>query len=277
MKEHWFHSFQEFKLIFTEPTLAVLLSTILFYQPIYLDILPMYAIYIWLLPYALKYFQRGYQWPILAASFTLYAIGTFNLVSLFFKDFELTDQVNTGFFNLLSWQFIFILGLYLGFLSYQGKTSNILQHKKLFYGAIAMSAALFVLKFISRHSSTFPIDLSFWASKEDLGPLRLLNFFALLTVISYIAHNNKHWFTFKPLCFLGRYSLEVFAMHIMLVILFRPLKEYSNGFYVIKLTNHLYFYPLASLMLLFILIPLLFLVPVLKNSIKNKSLPKAAS
>ncbi|PIQ22368.1 MAG: hypothetical protein COW65_03550 [Cytophagales bacterium CG18_big_fil_WC_8_21_14_2_50_42_9] len=272
MKDHWFHNYQEFKLIFHQPVSAILLSCVLFYQPVYLDILPMYAIYIWLLPFALKYFQRGYQGRVLLVSFLLYIIGSFDLLMPLFDNIKIFDQVDAGFFNLLSWQFLFIVGLFFGHLSYKNKTSSILQNKTLFYCAVAVSITLFILKNTSRHFDFLHFDFEFWTDKGDLRPLRLLNFFALLSVVGYTASKYKHWFTFKPICYLGRYSLEVFALHIILIVLFSPLKEYSNKFFAIKVSNYLHIYPLASLLLLFVLIPALFLAPLLKNTLKERNL-----
>jgi len=265
MKEYWLHDMREYKLLFQKPFLAFLLHSIFFYQPIYLDILPMYAIYILLLPFVLKYFQRGFQLQILAVSFLLYVIGTFNPVSAHVENLEQVHQVSTGFFNLLSWQFLFIGGLYLGFLTYQNKTYSLLQNKKLFYSSIFICALFFILKNYDYRLNILQFDLDYWVSKENLGPFRLLNFFAMLVVMSNIASRYKEWFTFKPICYLGRYSLEVFAFHILLIVLFKPIKEYTNSFYAVKLDGNFYIYPLTSSILFFVLIPALFLAPVMMN------------
>ena len=272
MKEFWHGSTQEYKFLFQEPTLAVLLGSALVYQPIYLDILPMYALYMLLLPIVLKYFASGKQVLVSAVSFLLYLIGTLNLATQAVENIQFFNQVNTGFFNLISWQFLFVAGLYFGFLTYQNKISPILHNKKLFYFALIMCGLLFVFKQVHYKIDTSYLDLDYLASKENLGPLRLLNFFAWLLVMSYFASRYKAWFSFKPVCYLGKFSLEVFSFHILLIILFKPLKEYSNSFNAIRLTDSLYIYPWASFMLLFILLPALFLAPAIKKNFKNYTL-----
>jgi len=276
MIEFWFSNYDDFKLIFRKPVLAMLLGSILLYQPIYLDILPMYALYILLLPLTLKYLEKGKHRLVLAFSFIVYLIGTFDLVSKAFDHFNILTEVETGFFNLLSWQLLFISGLYLGFLTYKNKTSYLLQNKKLFYSAILVCMVLFVSRNVIRQADNLQLNLDYWISKENLGPLRLLNFSAILMVMSYLASRYKQWFSFGPVCHLGKYSLEVFSLHILLIIIFKPLQDLTNDFYAVKLTNSLYFYPWATIMLLLVLLPALFLAPTLKNSLnKYKLLSKS--
>jgi len=269
MKEYWQ---PEYEFLFDKPLSALLLGSVLLYQPIYLDILPMYALYMLLLPIVLKYFASGRQVLVLAVSFLLYLIGTFHLATQVIDDIQFFNQVNTGFFNLISWQFLFVAGLYLGFLTYQNKISQILHNKKLFYFALIICGLLFFFKKVHYKIDISYINLDYFISKENLGPLRLLNFFAWLMVMSYFASRYKAWFSFKPVCYLGKFSLEVFSLHILLVVLLKPLKEYSNNFNAIRLTDSLYIYPWASFMLLFILLPALFLAPVIKKNFKDYTL-----
>ena len=272
MKEYWFYETQEFKLLFLKPVFSLLLGSVLLYQPIYLDILPMYALYMLLLPLVLKYFQKGNQILIMAGSFFIYLIGTFDLFSINLIHDQLPVEVNSGFFNLLSWQFLFVAGLYLGFLTYQGQISRLLQNKSLVWGALISCALLFLFKQVHYRISNLPLDLNYWVSKENLGPLRLFNFFSFLVVMSYLAARYKQWFSFNPICYLGKYSLEVFSIHIILLILLAPLKEFSNNFHAVRLTNSLYFYPWATIILLFLLLPGLYLAPFLKNTINKYNL-----
>jgi len=277
MIEFWFVNYEDFKLILRKPVLAMLLGSTLLYQPIYLDILPMYALYILLLPLTLKYLDKGKHGLVLACSFIVYLIGTFNPVSKLFDHFNILTEVETGFFNLLSWQLLFIGGLYLGFLTYKNKTSYLLQNKKLFYSAILVCIVLFVFRNVTRQADNLQLNLDYWISKENLGPLRLLNFSAILMVMSYLASRYKQWFSFEPVCHLGKYSLEVFSLHILLVFIFKPWQDLTNDFHAVKLTNSLYFYPWGTVMLLLVLLPALFLAPWLKNSVnKYKLLLKSA-
>jgi len=268
VKEYWLSNHSEYKFLLEKPVLAALLSSILLYQPSFMDILPMYALFILLLPTTLMSFQKGKHVSILVFSFLVYILGTFDITSKLIQQVQFMKQVHTGGFNLLSWQFLFIVGLYLGFLTYQNKTNSILQNKTLFYSSLLLSIFIFIFKQAYYNSDLFHFHLNYyWISRNGLGPLRLLNFAALLVVMSFLASRFKKVFSFKPICYLGKYSLEVFSFQILLIFIFKPLQDFSNNFHAIKIVNNIYIYPWATFMLLFILIPALFLAPWLKNYI----------
>jgi len=265
MEEYWYYNYTDFKLLFQKPFYSVLLSSLLLYQPIYMDILPMYAIFLLLLPMALKSFKNGRPGMVLTLSFLLYLLGTLDQGFNLFPRFHFMEKVDTGFFNLLSWQLLFVGGVYLGYLTYQNKTSHLLQNKKLFYSAAIICTLLFFFRNAGYLYESLELSSEYWVSKENLGPLRLLNFTALLIVLSYLASRFKQWFSFKPICYLGKYSLEVFSFHILLIVIFRPLKVLIRDIYSIKIMDGLYFNPVPTFMLFFILIPALFLAPGFKN------------
>jgi len=272
---YWRYDMQVYKHPIQNPLRAVLLGSILLYQPLYLDILPMYALFMLLLPFVLRHFLKGNHLPILAGSFLIYLLGTFDIVSLLANQVELLKPVNMGVFNLLSWQFLFTMGLYFGYLTFQKRVRPFLHNKQLLLGAVVICLCLFIFKQV--HFKIPGIErwnLDYLASKENLGPLRLLHFFALALVMSFLASRYARWFSFKSIAYLGRYSLEVFALHILLIILLRPIKEYSNSFQAVQLNENLYFYPWATCMLFFILIPALYLAPVIKNYLQNSRFKK---
>lgn len=264
-------------LIFENPFLAVFLGSLLIYQPTYMDILPMYAIFILFIPITIRYFQRGYHWQVLALSFSIYLLGTFNPATTYINSIFAEYSINTGYFNILCWQPLFISGLFFGFLFYHGKTKKMQNSLPLFYIALSISVPFFIVKFF--YSSFFSayftgFDVEYWTSKEYLRPLRLLNFTVLSIVITSLATRYAEWFKFKPLVYLGRYSLEVFAFHILVVVLMKPLSNYLNTFYAIKLTERYYLYPFGSILLLVVLLSL-FLAPTLMDR-KTYSLKKAS-
>ena len=135
---------------------------------------------------------------------------------------------------------------------------------------------LFVVKFF--YSSFFSaylagFDVDYWTSKEYLRPLRLLNFTVLSIVVTSLATRYAEWFKYKPLVYLGKNSLEVFAFHILVVILVKPLSNYLNTFYAIKVSERYYLYPFGSILLVIVLLSL-FLAPTLMDR-KTYSLKKA--
>lgn len=256
-----------YSLIFQDPLLAAFVGGVLLHQPNYLDILPMYAIFILFIPITIKYFQKGYCCHVLIISFLIYLVGTFNLFPLPFAQYLSDQSINTGFFDILCWQFLFIVGLFLGFLYYHGKTDRIQTSRMLLWLALSICVPLFIAKFFFGEYFYTRFDsfsIEYWTNKEQLRPLRLLNFAAISIVVTYIASKYGEWFSFKPLIYLGKHSLEVFAFHIILVMLFKPLESYLNTFFAIKVNDFYSIYPLGTLLLLAVIIAL-FLAPALKT------------
>ena len=275
MKEFWF---ERYSIIFQKPLIALMLGGLFLYQPIYLDILPMYAVFMLLVPIVIKSFQKGYSWYILILSLILYLVGTADINLPFFTNLPLGQYFDLGTFDLFCWQLLFVYGLFIGHLMYHGQLDVITKNYGLFYVALLICVSLFFLKlfFADIDSNTIDLWLGKYAwlekyslvDKGNLRPLRALNFALLVFVVAFIAAKNKHWFTFKPICYLGLHSLKVFSLHIILIILFNPLKVYTNKFYAVPVGDELYFYPLATLMLLFIIIPALYMAPII---IKQRS------
>lgn len=259
-RNYWSNDYSNFM---EHPILAVVLGLALLYQPIYLDILPMYAVFMIFVPLIIKYFQKGAITKLLLLSFSLYLVGLINKYFDLTRNLVQSETINSGFFNLLCWQFLFVIGLLGGFLFYKGKTCQWQRNTYLFYVALGVSVGCFLIKNLKLGVSNF--DVEFWAIKSHLGPLRLLNFFALSYVLVFVASWKDTWFKTRALCYLGRNSLDVFSFHIILVILFKPLKTYFNSLSAIKIGNYFYIYPVTTVFILFFIIPALYLAPTLLN------------
>lgn len=270
MRSFWMNYYN---LIFFNPALAIFAGGMLLHQPTLLDILPMYAIFILFIPLSIRYFSKGYHWHVLSISFLLYLTGTFDLAPMPFAEQISELNINTGFFDILAWQFLFIAGLFLGFMYHQGKTEQLQTSKVLLWIAISISVPLFVAKFffsdhLYAHYQSFVV---YWTDKEQLRPLRLLNFTAVSIIVTFIGSKYGHWFTFKPLILLGKHSLEVFAFHIVLVMLFKPLESYLNNFFAIKVNSFYSIHPLGTLLTV-VMVLALFLAPLYKA--QKKAVPK---
>ena len=276
MKEFWA---ERFDIIFEKPLIALMLGGLFLYQPIFLDILPMYAVFMLLVPIVIKSYQKGYYWYILILSLILYLIGTADINLTFFINLPLSQYFDLGTFDLFCWQLLFVYGLFIGHLMYHGHLDGITKNYGLFSVALLICVSLFFLKlfFADLDSNTINLWLGKYAwlgkyslvDKGNLRPLRALNFASLVFVVSFIAARNKHWFTFNPICYLGLHSLKVFSLHIILIILFNPLKVYTNRFYAVPVSDELYFYPIATLMLLFLIIPALYMGPIIIKSSRS--------
>lgn len=254
LQDYWASEYQP---ILSKPLTTTLLATTLLYQPNFLDILPMYAVFVLFIPVIVCSFERGIYKPVLAISGLLYLIGTFRTLSYLGLSFP-SDTINTGFFDLLSWQLLFVIGLYLGSLYYHGRTEKLQKSNLLFYAALLFALPVFVIKFFYIDLGSF--DISYWADKSYLRPIRVINFAAILIIVTHVATRFDTWFHYKPICTLGKYSLEVFAFHIVLLILLKPVEQYLNSFSVINISNHFSLYPLGTLLIVVVLL-LLFLIP----------------
>ncbi len=126
------HFWQEFYVTFLEqPALSLLLGGLFLYQPRNLDILPMYAIFLLFVPWVIKAMHKGVKWQLLvvAISFLLYLLGTFRVFDIQYNVGVLGLLIDTGNFYLLSWQFIFVAGLFMGYLSFNNKLDVIFGSK----------------------------------------------------------------------------------------------------------------------------------------------------
>ena len=251
---------QEFSYLINYPFITSILSIFLIYKPNVFDILPMYAVFLLFVPLVIYYLSRGYHWQIIIISLSLYTIGNINIYLQVTEKLIDNEDINTGYFNILCWQLLFLSGIFVGFFYYLGKTKNIQNNKYIFYLSIFIAILSFVVK--NMHLDLeYNFDISI--NKHTLGPLRLINFFALFFIFAYLSMKKNTWFKAKALCYLGQYSLEVFSVHIVLMILFRPIEDYFDNQFSIRVAEHFYIYPAGGLMLLLLILPALYLAPTL--------------
>jgi hypothetical protein len=204
---------------FDSPTSAVAGSVALLFQPPLLDILPMYVIFSLVTPLAFWVADRVGWRTVLATSAGVWALSQFNLRE--FITAPIRDQafVQIGPFDLFSWQFLWIVGLMFGRSLQQGKP--ILRFSK---GAEIVLLLLAVGFTLSRWTSGyFNLDASanFWfLDKWHLGPLRMLNFFAVAWFVAKAMPSLSRGREYlRPLSAVGQNMLPVFSIQICLSIL----------------------------------------------------------
>lgn len=200
------------------------LGMVLLNKPRFLDILPMYFFFLLALPIIIQKIRKGKTLIIFICSGAIY------LLAQVFDTYHIQQRISRdtllelGYFDFLSWQFIFILGLILGTLFVKGHLSFLKSKKLLFFaaGVILVSTLIrraTVFQYIP--SSEMGDMLADFAilNLSDLGQLNIIqltNFliFALLlfnlTQFNYISLSNK-WFVL-----LGQHSLHVFTLHVFL-------------------------------------------------------------
>jgi hypothetical protein len=188
-----------------------------------MNILPMYAIFILFLPVILKKFFENKLLIVLALSGCVYLLGQLKLLKRFSQFAVEYIPLKLSFFDLFSWQLLFLLGIVAGFMEFRQSHLWKLFKQSHYVLLISVFVIVFCLPF---RYGLLPSDSSFFLtliSKPTLGPLRLVNFLSIAFVINFlITHYSNHFFASKWLVYLGKHSLQVFAYHVLLLIVFLP-------------------------------------------------------
>jgi hypothetical protein len=216
--------------IFEEPLLAMVGLPLLGHQLGYFNILPLYFVLLLATPALL---MLGMRWPmgLLALSVTLWAAaGQFRLNLPSFP-------VSGGwFFNPLSWQLIFVVGLLSGVAMREGR-SLVAHSPRLFWAAAGSLVLVFlwvridavgdvgrtVLGWLSDLGAPFYVV---WFDKTFLPLPRLLHILALAYVVSAIPAVRlfAEGRYARPLTLLGRHGLPVFAVGSVISIALQAVK-----------------------------------------------------
>lgn len=185
------------------------------YMPGNLDILPMYVVLLLFAPFAflLHDWSRGALLGLSCLVWFAAGLGHINLPNA-----ALEGQ--TWYFDPLSWQFIFVIGIVLGVRMKSGQP--VLPYNGPIFAAAALFAAAAIPVNLAVHLGV--IDPPFGelhhqlVSKTNGGPLRIVNVLAIL----YLAWNIPAVKTaadhpaMRLLCIAGRHSLPIFSAGILL-------------------------------------------------------------
>ena len=216
-----------------QPLTALIGGLLLMYNPPLLDILPIYILFMLISPPILGYgLKHGWN-LILTISVTLWFLAQFGLGP---AGYELMQQLTglpipyalSGSFEMFGWQFLWILGLWMGATASVARAHNEPAFPPFpkWMVATAVCLALFFLAW--RHivgQVPFPkYHVLEWHNalfdKWHLGPARILDFFSILIVTM---HFGPGWAARLPrikwLEMLGSASLPVFCAQLVIVLL----------------------------------------------------------
>ena len=213
----------------THPQQALTDELLLRFKPNLMDPLPLYIVLLAGLPLVLPLMLRK-TWMVVVGSATIYLLAPWmgwNLRAI-------ADGV--WYFNPVTWQFLFVLGGAAAI--HAGKTRPVdnrpLLHRPLFVAAAlyVMAAGILTLswRWPEVHDAWMPAQLSdllYPISKTDLSPVRLLHFLALAYVTAKLLP-SRAWTEnglAQHTCRMGRYSLEVFCLGVVLA----PLADMINA------------------------------------------------
>ena len=200
--------------------ITFLLGTVLLYQPNGMDILPMYFVFLLLLPLAIRQFRRGQVFVTFLVSLAVWAAAQLGLKNILINIIFFGKPMYMGYFDVFGYQLLFLAGAYIGYCLSAGKTPENI------YGLKFLIPVLFIAAFFfaQRHGL---IDLSIpqWQgliTNVKLGPLRLVNFATDVYLIAYLLRKFPTWMRWRPLVFLGEHSLQVFSWHLLLLFIIVP-------------------------------------------------------
>ena len=213
----------------THPQQALTDELLLRFKPNLMDPLPLYIVLLAGLSLVLPLLLRQ-TWLVVGASMTVYLLAPWmgwNLRAI-------ADGV--WYFNPVTWQLLFVLG---GAAAIHASRPRPLQNQALSRQPLFLAAAAYVLaagvitlswRWPEIHDAWMPSALSDWLypiSKTDLSPVRLLHFLALAYVTEKLLPGRgwtQNWLA-QQTCRMGRYSLEVFCLGVLLA----PLADMVNA------------------------------------------------
>ncbi|MFT4172935.1 MAG: OpgC domain-containing protein [Rhodocyclaceae bacterium] len=205
-----------------EPHTALWSGLALLYNPPLLDILPLYVLFMLVSPLILtRALTHGWH-GILLVSLGLWCAAQFDLGHLVYRATVATTGLpvpfqEMGSFETLGWQFLWIMGLWMGATSVTAPaTLGRLPAWMLWAAGLIVLAG-----FIGRHAigQVIPDDfINPLFDKWHLGPMRMLNFCAMLILITHFGPTLRRVPQGSFLRTLGAASLPVYCAHLVIVL-----------------------------------------------------------
>jgi len=202
----------------------VIMALTLRFQPMFMDILPLYIVLLAALPPMLFGMRR---WPIAVIGLSL----ALWLAVQFDKGLNLPAYPGVGqlwFFNPFGWQALFFVSAWFGWRNTRGGVAW-LANRWLFWAAVALVVAGLLIRVNwTLHWIYPPIPALFsqalWPlmSKTDLSPLRFVNVMALALLVARLVQPQARFLAggiAAPFVMCGRHSLHIFCLGILLSVI----------------------------------------------------------
>ncbi len=210
---------------FQDPLYYGFKSLLLLHQPVYMDILPVYFFLVLLSPLVLLACLRGWSRTVLLLSLLLW-LGSHFVNPVRFLAGSLCDHCRYGFLNILAWQLLWVSGLVIGFRRFSGRPVAPPRQPFMILALVVIAVVLFLV----RHQwVATPFPLASLVNRENLGWLRLVNFFVVLALLSAALGRVPSQWGVKWLSFIGRYSIQVFSFHVFLAYAMLPVRPWILG------------------------------------------------
>jgi hypothetical protein len=206
-------------LAFTDRPLASPVAAAVFvYRPGLLDILPLYCACFVTLPVIFLAIIRGWVGWLLAVSTALWLNA--NLIA----DAEpyVDGLINAGAIDIAAWQLLFVGGVVLG-----ARATTLTVPTLRVLGVLVACALAFA--FLRHSPRLLPPLAAELTDKATLAPLRLVNVALVFYLIALAVRAFPARFVCRPLELLGRHSLAVFTVHVVVAEIVLGLPRYFEG------------------------------------------------
>ena len=225
-----------------EPHLAIIRALMLAFQPMFLDILPLYIVLLATFPLVLVVMARKTLLP-LAISAAIYVLTLRQGWA-----FHTRPSHDVWFFNPLAWQFLFVIGATCGYARVTGRWP-FPTRPWMGWLAIGLAALIAIINFswtLHWVYDPFPPLLvkQLWShslDKTNLAPLRLFSFLILAVATVHVVKPQARFLRHRwarPVIICGQQSLYIFCIGIVLSVLGHfILAEYPSGFLMQALVN----------------------------------------
>lgn len=209
--------------IYQHPAAGSLWSLLLVNTPEWLDVLPLYVIFLLLGSFVFPLFVRAKNMH------TIFLLWLPSLAVWLGAQFGLRDTVNAifpswithGDFDPFAWQCVYFTGAAVA--AWWKRAKEIAPNsrptaivKKLTPAIIAILAFCFLW---SHQFIPVQIPDDIWINKSHVGALRFANFFAFMMFICWIVRTWPSALDFRPTNVMGRHSLNVYTAHNVIIYL----------------------------------------------------------
>jgi hypothetical protein len=221
-----------FDSLYNHPVQGSVLSLLLVNTPEWLDVLPLYVLFLLLGSFVFPLFVKaGRKRMVLLLwlpSLCVWVAAQFGLRDMCNSVFP--AWVSHGFFDPFGWQFVYFSGAATASWwriarkdEAAGDTFAVRSVKRLTPAIIVLLVFCFLWshQFFPFGSLALPSD--FFVSKDHVGVLRFVNFFAFMLGICAIVRRWPALLDFRPTNVMGRHSLDVYTAHIVLVYIWMSL------------------------------------------------------
>jgi hypothetical protein len=196
------------RLFFEHPLLSLGLGASLLYQPGLLDLLPMYCGFVLFLPIVIRALEAGRRNLVLGVSIAVWLAIQFAPAI----DGAPLYPINTGSFNMLAWQMLFIAGVAIGHARISGLEQVKRPNPFVFLAASAVAVYCFGIRHAQWPALWSDRVYGVFLNKPALGLLRLADFGSVAYIVSAFGARFPAALSWRPLAFLGRHSLAVVAI-----------------------------------------------------------------